>query len=1150
MKRMLINATQQEELRVALVDGQKLYDLDIETPSREQKKANIYKGKITRVEPSLEAAFVDYGAERHGFLPFKEITKQYFNAKPNGNGNGKVREGLREGQEIMVQVDKEERGNKGAALTTYISLAGRYLVLMPNNPRAGGVSRRIEGEDRQEIREILNQLNIPSGMGMIVRTAGVGRSMEEIQWDLDYLLQVWESVQKAAETGKAPFLVYQESNIIIRALRDYFRTDIGEILVDNPEVYRKAQEFVQQVMPQYQQKVKLYQDHLPLFTRFQIESQIETAFQREVALPSGGALVIDYTEALVSIDINSARATKGSDIEETALNTNLEAADEISRQLRLRDLGGLIVIDFIDMAVARNQREVENRLREALKMDRARVQLGRISRFGLLEMSRQRLRSSLDEASHVICPRCNGHGTIRSVQSLALAILRLIEEEAMKDRTGRVIIQAPVKVATFLLNEKRAALSAVEERYRINVVLIPNETLETPHFRLGRQRAEEVAETQDLASYNFAERHEDNADESPDLPQPKTLEEPLVKSIQRSAPAPAPSLGPEPASAPLHSPVAESAGGFLRWLWRSLFVEPPTDTDAEQTVERPATSGTRGSEERREGGSRSNRGRRSRSGPRTEPRTETAQDEDITSRGPNRRRDEETTTEPEPAQEPETETENRGDSSDDNGEGAPNRRRGRRGGRRRRKQENAETGEEAAASTGESRKPRGETTEEAQPQQADEVRSGRQTDEVRAERQAGTEERDDDDAAPPRQPTNRSGRRIRGGRPRLSASEAANQQTDAPATEPDSRTSERGEDRPSPSRADMMPMAPEPPSQAYEYPLAEEERSGRRETQPVENVTTELPDTVPPAEQAVEQADGEVEEPAIADSQSEPTAAETSPTGEETTPTATDDATDEPTPGVATDGNVPLDHTTSREVTDPPAEPADTASAETAAEMPGEIVETGAAEAESPTDRETPAVAEAEAEEVPSETTDTATSDDSHVGDETAPVAADATDDTTASVDASAAEQAATGDVPDTGPDTDTATTAAQTIDEEPATDTTEPATPGTSDTVDEAPKDHAARDRDATPTDEAAPAIPARARPTRAPRRGRRRTGRGDTPPAYAVPVSTVTEDWENGAESTDPAPESPPEEQSGDDEQSSARTAVSTEETHQRED
>ncbi len=534
---MLINATQQEELRVALVDGQKLYDLDIETPSREQKKSNIYKGRVTRIEPGLEAAFVEYGADRHGFLPFKEINRSYFDPHASEGGRPSIREAIREGQEIMVQVEKEERGNKGAALTTFISLAGRYLVLMPNNPRAGGVSRRIEGDDRQEIREVMSSLDIPEGMGLIVRTAGVGRSQEELQWDMDYLLHLWKAIETALPQKKAPFLIYQESNIIIRALRDYLRADIGEILVDNPAVHRQAQDFMQQVMPHNLNKLKLYQDNVPLFTRYQIESQIETAYQREVTLPSGGGIVIDYTEAMVSIDINSARSTKGSDIEETALTTNLEAADEVARQLRLRDLGGLVVIDFIDMNAARNQREVETRLREALKMDRARVQVGRISRFGLLEMSRQRLSPSLDEASHVICPRCNGQGTIRNIESLALSVLRLIQEEAMKDKTGRVVVQLPVKVATFLLNEKREAIRAIEQRHRVGVLLIPNESLETPHYKLSRLRMDELSEDQ-LRSYTLAEAYEEQIETKSSPVARGSDEEPVVKGVAPASPAP------------------------------------------------------------------------------------------------------------------------------------------------------------------------------------------------------------------------------------------------------------------------------------------------------------------------------------------------------------------------------------------------------------------------------------------------------------------------------------------------------------------------------------------------------------------------------------------------------------------------------------
>ena len=492
MKKMLINATQPEELRVAMVDGQRLYDLDIENRTRLQKKASIYKGKITRVEPSLEAAFVDFGAERHGFLPLKEIAREYFYRKPGGDGRLKIKEIVKEGTEVIVQVDKEERGNKGAALTTFISLAGRYMVLMPNNPRAGGISRRIEGEDRSDLKEALGALEIPEGMGVIIRTAGVGRAAEELQWDLNYLLQLWDSISTAAETAKPKDLLFRESNVIIRAVRDYLRDDIGQVLIDSEDAYKQASEFVAQVMPKYASRIQMYEDNIPLFNRFQIESQIETAFQREVRLPSGGSIVIDPTEALISIDINSARATRGADIEETALNTNLEAADEIARQLRLRDMGGLVVIDFIDMLAPRNQRAVETRVREALEVDRARVQVGRISRFGLLEMSRQRLRPSLGETSAIVCPRCTGQGSIRDTKSLALSILRLLEEEAIKDRSAEVRAIVPVDVAAYLLNEKRTALTEIEQETKTRVLVIPNPNLETPHFEVNRLRDDEV----------------------------------------------------------------------------------------------------------------------------------------------------------------------------------------------------------------------------------------------------------------------------------------------------------------------------------------------------------------------------------------------------------------------------------------------------------------------------------------------------------------------------------------------------------------------------------------------------------------------------------------------------------------------------------
>ena len=544
MKRMLINATQPEELRVAIADGQHLIDLDVETPSKERKKSNIYKGKITHIEPSLEAAFVDYGADRHGFLPIKEVAPAcYINEQPEGNRRPHIKDVLQEGQELIIQIDKEERGNKGAALTTYISLAGRYLVLMPNNPGAGGVSRRIAGEERNELREVLSSLTVPEDMGLIVRTAGVGKSGEELQWDLDYLISVWAAITTATQDRPSPFLVYQESKLIIRAIRDYLSKDVGEILIDDEGLHQEACDFMQQVMPQNLGKLKLYTDDVPLFTRYQIESQIEGVFQQEVRLPSGGAIVIDHTEALIAIDINSGRATQGSDIEETALKTNMEAAVEIARQLRLRDLGGLVVIDFIDMTPARNQREVESCIKEALRPDRARIQVGRISRFGLLEMSRQRLRSSLAEYSQSTCPRCTGRGRIRNVESLALSILRVIEEEAMKEGTVKIITQVPVNVATFLLNEKRQDILAIESRQKTHVVLVPNIAMETPHYEVSRVKPDgsSVNATQQ-PSYEIAKpaKNEVITDAFAEKP---TIEKPAVGRIKPSGPAPAHGVG-------------------------------------------------------------------------------------------------------------------------------------------------------------------------------------------------------------------------------------------------------------------------------------------------------------------------------------------------------------------------------------------------------------------------------------------------------------------------------------------------------------------------------------------------------------------------------------------------------------------------------
>jgi ribonuclease E len=594
---MLINATQPEELRVAIVDGQKLFNLDIESPGREQKKANIYKGTITRIEPSLEAAFVDYGSERHGFLPLKEIARSYFvpdAVKPGSRIN--IKEAIKEGQQVVVQIDKEERGNKGAALTTFISLAGRYLVLMPNNPRAGGVSRRIEGNDRSELRDAMSQLQIPESMGLIVRTAGVGKSVEELQWDLDYLTQLWAAIEQSAAERQAPFLVYQESDVIIRSIRDHLRSDIGEIVVDDRRMYEKAEGFIRQVMPHNLKKLRLYDDEVPLFTRYQIESQIESAFQRSVQLPSGGSIVIDHTEALTSIDINSARATKGADIEETALNTNLEAADEIARQLRLRDLGGLFVIDFIDMTPARNQREVENRLREAMKQDRARVQVGRISRFGLLEMSRQRLRPSLGESSQLVCPRCKGQGTIRGVESLALSILRIVEEEAMKGNTQRILAELPVDVATFLLNEKRRSILEIEQRQDVGVLLLPNARLETPDYRIERIRSQDLDRMPEgQASYQLTSRPEPERPDYSKASEPGRLEEPAVKQITPAAPAPPPRERQDKAAAEQTELEIQRghADSLLKRLWTTLFTNRHTADAREEQAARPAEAEAR-----------------------------------------------------------------------------------------------------------------------------------------------------------------------------------------------------------------------------------------------------------------------------------------------------------------------------------------------------------------------------------------------------------------------------------------------------------------------------------------------------------------------------------------------------------------------------
>src|SRR4249919_2496364 len=589
MKRMLINATQAEELRVAIVDGQTLYDIDIEQPSKEQKKSNIYKGRIVRLEPSLEAAFVDYGAERHGFLPLKEISRDYFQAGVDPN-KATIRELLREGQEVVVQVDKEERGNKGAALTTFISLAGRYMVLMPNSPSAGGVSRRIEGDDRAALKEAMDALNIPDDMGVIIRTAGVGRDAAELQWDLDYLLQVWKAITEAALSKPGTFLIYQESRLIIRALRDYLRADVGEIIVDTDAMYDQAKEFMASVMPQNLRKLKHYTDDIPLFNRFQIESQIENAYERQIRLPSGGSIVVDQTEALTAIDVNSSRATKGSDIEETAFNTNLEAAEEVARQMRLRDLGGLVVIDFIDMGSGKHQRAVEDRLQHALKQDRARVQIGKISRFGLLEMSRQRLRPSLGESSQIICPRCDGHGRMRSVESLSLSIIRLAEEHAMKENTAQMLVQAPTEIANFLLNEKRRALVEIETRHDAPIIIVADDQLETPHFNVTRVREGETGEETSKPSYHRTsprklELHALTKAQLnvPDLPA-VTAVAPMQPAPVREPREEAPAAYSAPvAAAPMpraisHPPAAKS-GGFFGWM-KTLFGGAPESTPA------------------------------------------------------------------------------------------------------------------------------------------------------------------------------------------------------------------------------------------------------------------------------------------------------------------------------------------------------------------------------------------------------------------------------------------------------------------------------------------------------------------------------------------------------------------------------------------
>ncbi|MFC5461596.1 Rne/Rng family ribonuclease [Massilia niabensis] len=625
MKRMLFNATQQEELRVAIVDGQKLIDIDIETAGREQRKSNIYKGVITRIEPSLEACFVSYGEDRHGFLPFKEVARTYFRDGVDVR-NASIKEALREGQEIMVQVEKEERGNKGAALTSFISLAGRYLVLMPNNPRGGGVSRRVEGEERQELRETMDKLDLPQGMSVIARTAGIGRNVEELQWDLNYLMQLWRAIEGAGKSASGAFLIYQESSLVIRAIRDYFQPDIGEVLIDTDEIFDQAQQFMSHVMPDMAHRVKRYSDDVPLFSRFQIEHQIETAYARTVPLPSGGAIVIDHTEALVSIDVNSARATRGSDIETTAFNTNCEAADEVARQLRLRDLGGLIVIDFIDMEVAKNQREVETRLKDALHHDRARVQMGKISRFGLMELSRQRLRPSLSEGSHVTCPRCSGTGHIRDTESSALQVLRIIQEEAMKENSATIHVQVPVDVAAFLLNEKRGEVLKIENRHRISVILVPNKHLDTPHYKLERIKHDDPRLEEAASSYTLAESAEtDMAYSKRQKEEAKPRQEAMVKTITPAQPAPVvdrseaakPVKAVEAPAAPVVAAPVPAPAGFFGKI-KSFFFGAPAPVAPSPVVAEPVKPAAPAAAER---GERNGRGPRARNG-RNEGRNE------------------------------------------------------------------------------------------------------------------------------------------------------------------------------------------------------------------------------------------------------------------------------------------------------------------------------------------------------------------------------------------------------------------------------------------------------------------------------------------------------------------------------------------------
>ncbi|MFV0679643.1 Rne/Rng family ribonuclease [Ottowia sp.] len=716
MKRMLINATQAEERRLAIVDGQKLLDYEIEIEGREQRKGNIYKAVVTRVEPSLEACFVDYGEDRHGFLPFKEISRQYF---PEGVSlsQAKINDVIKEGQELLVQVEKEERGNKGAALTTFVSLAGRYVVLMPNNPRGGGVSRRIEGEDRAELKEAMDQLDYPKGMSIIARTAGIGRSAPELQWDLNYLLKLWDAIDGAAKGAKGAFLIYQESNLVIRAIRDYFNSDIGDILIDTDDIYDQAHQFMSHVMPEQAHRVKRYRDNAPLFSRFQIEQQIESAYSRTVTLPSGGAIVIDHAEALVAIDVNSARAIKGGDIEETATRTNLEAADEVARQMRLRDLGGLIVIDFIDMEEARNRREVENRLREALRQDRARVQFGSISKFGLLEMSRQRLKPALSEGASIPCPRCGGSGHVRDTESSALQILRIIQEESMKDNTAAVHVQVPVEVASFLLNEKRPEIAKIELKQRVNVTMVPNKTLETPHYKLERLKHDDPRLDDIDTSYKLAEEFEDPTTVTRRSQEPTNRQQPVIKGVLRDTPAPqvearpapaapAPQATQQPTAALSPAGLHAASGGLMGWL-KGLFGAPqspapaPIITPVEAKKEgRTPRDGERRDGERRDSERRNGRGSRGGRGNRQSGRNSDRNNSDTDTRGENRSDGRSDT--------------RRGSEGQHDGQRDGNRRGNDRGNARRDNRENTPTDQNSADNGQQTRSPRGERNERSE----------------------------------------------------------------------------------------------------------------------------------------------------------------------------------------------------------------------------------------------------------------------------------------------------------------------------------------------------------------------------------------------------------------------------------------------------